>query len=642
MDVDTERPQKRMRKGTKSCAECERRKIGCKYLPGFNDCAQCSVRGSKCTSQGLTGPDEGPEGKPVAPSSGRAGPTVDSVTPQRTSEIDDFDLEISAGSRPPFVSMFEPNKVSHPLSPFSMPELTKMQTTSSGVYEREAAQKPSNLCGILRANLPSYDVVISALAKNGAWWDSFRQKTRVVTQAGLIEPILSFAAGAYTSPSPAKLGILVVAYGRSMGSDPEAHRLFRLVDDLVISSMAAGSSLNGMECLVLLAKTYTDIGQPRRAWLMWRKGLATAQLLGLHRFASGPADRRQRIWMTIYHGDRFTSLLLGLPHGFSDSHLIDAPSSGGAMAGTFEQFVTKFVHDCTVVTGKVIESILLPSKPSFATAMQLDEKLETAFSSAPPGWWDLPMVESGSVDDSLVDKLLIQFYFFHVRLYTNLPFLKSDAASPSHNVSRAVCTEAARSLLQRYILLRSKVNGAWLFDCKTSDFVGFTAAVVLLIGTRGFGEQSATSQDEGLLRQAGEIFNELQDGGCRMASQCRRALALLSRPTHGDGPSKIFIPYFGTVRLPERTSSQNHRRRTPETSSTISSATTLAPSGYHGPSDCGLSIDYNGYQSKDMFAGGDWADEGLVEDHSATFQGFDVTSLDIDQDWSLFLHTTES
>lgn len=55
--------------------------------------------------------------------------------------------------------------------------------------------------------------------------------------------------------------------------------MFGLVDNLVISDMTVVTSLDGMECLVLLAKTYTDIGQPRRAWLMWRRGLAFAQLL---------------------------------------------------------------------------------------------------------------------------------------------------------------------------------------------------------------------------------------------------------------------------------------------------------------------------------------------------------------------------
>jgi hypothetical protein len=131
MDSGIERPQKRMRKGTKSCAECEspelarscdgvsvgsdnqtkgrRRKIRCNYLPGLEDCAQCSVRGSKCTSQGLVVPDDYHEEEQASPVIVSIGPAVGGSTPRRTTEIDD--LDISTGPRPPLVSMLNRGKV---------------------------------------------------------------------------------------------------------------------------------------------------------------------------------------------------------------------------------------------------------------------------------------------------------------------------------------------------------------------------------------------------------------------------------------------------------------------------------------------------------------------------------------------------
>ena len=121
-----------------------------------------------------------------------------------------------------------------------------------------------------RKHLPGYDAVIAALERYGAWWDSFRQKTRVVTQAEPVEQLQTFAARAYTSSSAGKLGLLVVAYARCLGPGRDDHSLLSLIDQLVISDSSVVSSLDGMECLVLLAKTYTDIGQPRRAWLTWR------------------------------------------------------------------------------------------------------------------------------------------------------------------------------------------------------------------------------------------------------------------------------------------------------------------------------------------------------------------------------------
>lgn len=148
--------------------------------------------------------------------------------------------------------------------------------STRGTRLSQAAAHKAKICETLRSALPSYDEITATLSKNGSWWDSFRQKTRAISQNEPLEPLLAFAAHAYTSTSPAELAILAVAYARSLG---QSHKLFNLVDSLIIGDFALAASLDGMECLVLLAKTYTDIGQPRRAWFTWRKGLAIAQMM---------------------------------------------------------------------------------------------------------------------------------------------------------------------------------------------------------------------------------------------------------------------------------------------------------------------------------------------------------------------------
>ena len=150
-----------------------------------------------------------------------------------------------------------------------------MQSTR-GSHISQATAHRARICGTIRSALPSYDEITATLSKNGSWWDSFRQKTRAISQSEPLEPLLSFAAHAYTSTSPAELAILAVAYARSLG---HGHRIFTLVDTLIIGDFVLAATLDGMECLVLLAKTYTDIGQPRRAWFTWRKGLAIAQMM---------------------------------------------------------------------------------------------------------------------------------------------------------------------------------------------------------------------------------------------------------------------------------------------------------------------------------------------------------------------------
>jgi hypothetical protein len=136
-------------------------------------------------------------------------------------------------------------------------------------------QKTKYVCETLRSALPSYDTVMSTLSKNGAWWSSFRHKTHAISQSP-VEALAAFATRSYTSNNPAELGMLVAAYARSSNQN---YHLYAIVDSLVISDSAYLATIEGMECLILLAKSYTDIGQPRRAWLMFRRGMAIAQLM---------------------------------------------------------------------------------------------------------------------------------------------------------------------------------------------------------------------------------------------------------------------------------------------------------------------------------------------------------------------------
>lgn len=47
----SDRPPKRMRLGTKSCAECRRRKVRCIFSPGSRSCNSCSLHEAICTPQ---------------------------------------------------------------------------------------------------------------------------------------------------------------------------------------------------------------------------------------------------------------------------------------------------------------------------------------------------------------------------------------------------------------------------------------------------------------------------------------------------------------------------------------------------------------------------------------------------------------
>jgi hypothetical protein len=147
-------------------------------------------------------------------------------------------------------------------------------------------------------------------------------------------------------------------------------------------------------------------------------------------------------------------------------------------------------------------------------------------------------------------------------MYLHLSSLLGPASSTRYAHSRKQCIEAARMLLTRCTLLRSGVNASGglpdkvLFDCKTNDFVGFTAAVVLLIGLINGVETDIYKQQEDwtLLHTTRLLFATLYGKKkSKLYQQCHDALDALMHATIGSGvadgssTAKVFIPYFGKI-----------------------------------------------------------------------------------------------
>jgi hypothetical protein len=252
-------------------------------------------------------------------------------------------------------------------------------------------------------------------------------------------------------------------------------------------------------------------------------------------------------------------LLLGLPYGFNDAHFGHAIENSAEGPGLAEQ---RFIRRCAFIAGKVIDRNMLPGKPSSASSMLLDEHMSVIGSSMPGSWWTLPdELHNSDIENSgLRERLLQQYYFFYVRINIHLPFLVKSSEIPSCDSHRRACALYCQELLRRFVILRSQIQGSSIFDCKTSDFVGFMAAICLLIGrpssvSKDSLPQSALDETQSLMILVKKIFmREEKENGCRIALQCRKILELLSgslieggQPWTEQLPQRIAIPYFGFI-----------------------------------------------------------------------------------------------
>ncbi|KEY73159.1 hypothetical protein S7711_09598 [Stachybotrys chartarum IBT 7711] len=424
-------------------------------------------------------------------------------------------------------------------------EIEQNPINFGGQKEHAASDHHAEVCKLLRSAIPPYDAILDVFQQQGTWWNSFRQKTQAISQASRIEPLREFAARVYTSTNPSEVATLAVAYTRSTGSN---HEILQLVDDMIISNSTYSTTILGLECLILLGKTHTDFGQPRSAWLIWRRGMAIAQLMGLH---NGHAQRSHgQIWWSIYHGERFTSLLLGLPSGFNDrAYEIELSRSLPDLAGK-EAWTHYFVLGCAIEAGKIVERNTSPHTLPIEI-QDSRERMDILRRLGPSQWWELPvsLPPSGNELDCLVDRMLMQLFFFHVQMYTHLPSMARDKYDT--DISKDSCKSAARELLKRYLVLRQRVHGTYLFECKTSDFVGFTAAITLLLWMC---EQSTNSQaDWQLIHEVKTVFDQLKtESDCPIAIQCSDALQVLCPRNEAgdfedDRPRKVHIPFFGSI-----------------------------------------------------------------------------------------------
>ena len=137
-----------------------------------------------------------------------------------------------------------------------------------------------DLCIALRSQLPSFDMVLTALEENGKWWDSFYSKIHSNAYESA-EGLTEFARQVYTTNNPAELATLVTAYARSTSGN---NHLYEFVEQAVLSNMKYLESIEGLNCLILLGKSYIDAGEPKRAWLLYRRGIAMAQMLVSQRY----------------------------------------------------------------------------------------------------------------------------------------------------------------------------------------------------------------------------------------------------------------------------------------------------------------------------------------------------------------------
>ncbi|KAF4461438.1 hypothetical protein FALBO_11761, partial [Fusarium albosuccineum] len=175
---------------------------------------------------------------------------------------------------------------------------------------------------------------------------------------------------------------------------------------------------------------------------------------------------------------------------------------------------------------------------------------------------------------------------------------------------------------------------------KTSDFVRFTGVVVLLIGNSR--STSPDPRDLELVAEAEAVFAVMQESGCTIAAQCRKALSSLSGHAKDGRGREVMIPYFGKVVRTELQDPDAQSQTIPENTNvqhTPFNIATVSTSEKPTTWVAGQSTEFT-YNIEDFTTGSVWGIEGLSDGNASMPFGLDAASLDIDDDWGQFTSTT--
>lgn len=429
----------------------------------------------------------------------------------------------------------------------------------------------------LTSLLPSPADLETILDASAEWWTIWRKMFPEITDPNC-NTLKESVSHSLRSESPAEVAKMLLCLAISIDQLPRSFDYGRLnlslpprelmeryistVDRLVTSDDEIAATIDGIECLVLQAKYQINLGRPRRAWLLFRRAISFAQLIGLHRSATRVKEgdtsfrRQESLWCHLFQGDRYLSLVLGLPYSISDVFCtpnIISRSSTELSSG--EVYLLRL----SPIIGKIVDRNQDQSNLPFAATLRIDQELEELSHSMPTGWWQIDVTSATTSPQDFYDRAMAQFFHHQIRTLLHLPFMLKSSVDKRYQYSHQAALESSREMIHCYNLLRADA-GVGPYICKLIDFQAFTAAILLLLNIFGYSQGSISdpkqeANDSVLVDQTIATLHEAsKEAGGVVAAQSAKALEMLGLARRGcsnpgEHTAKIAIPYFGTITI---------------------------------------------------------------------------------------------
>ncbi|CAH0017401.1 unnamed protein product [Clonostachys rhizophaga] len=261
-----------------------------------------------------------------------------------------------------------------------------------------------------------------------------------------------------------------------------AQSYIQAVTRVVLANDELACSVQGVECLSLLGMIHINEFHIGKAWSIFRRALDLLRLLGFHSSYS-PSNQdhsldlatQQHLWLSAVMGDCYCSMLLGFETASGAKPFADMTFSDSAG----EDII---YHRLCILSIQLTGSDRIGIDGKLRDTSILNPELEKLESSMPSSWWKAPkMPYSRSIEAARdYERLTCQVWFLLLRLLTNLPFINETDSNTRKGAFKELALEAARIILHRHEQLVHRAGNTQL-HCRVLDTASFIAAATIIL-----------------------------------------------------------------------------------------------------------------------------------------------------------------
>ncbi|KAL4793915.1 major facilitator superfamily domain-containing protein [Aspergillus venezuelensis] len=568
-----------IRKGTKSCTECRRRKVRCVRIPEDAPiCRQCTERNTACLAQTSSARPRQAQRlssrlriaqlesqvsrltRVVSNIEVKIGgkPSIQQDPSTHSPGSDDSDAESTASE---ILIAEEPSQ----LRSLFQNDWLSVDTNKQHEHQTERRAKASaHLLGrirpVLQKLIPSREETADMLVVTYDWLQMVHQMMpqpniplsnhEILEQYDeMCRPdvdVVALASWLLT------LSITAQQVSQQPGS-PEAQSptsrrridfaraVSDTVESLVMTHDRLTGTIPGLSMCIHFIRLQMGRGNPQKAWLRLRHVIALAELMALPKTAqlarmkkaTGVADdparnEKVQLWDLLATIDRLSGLLLNLP-----------PYTRRYRLGAQQPLIVNGAVDAAVylnrlmdITPKIldIEDLVTSEGPTtklYTSALEIAREARELASQPPKDWWAI------TPNEDLKPKHIIQYMHYCITIKAHLPVALRQDKTEEYLYSRLACIDACEWLAHRYHFIRQRLPDGF-FTLKLLDLQAFAAMASLLLLSHNCPSsdigrfQIDKSRLEDVVMQVVELMEEKSKGvGSEFAERGAKSLRAL-------------------------------------------------------------------------------------------------------------------